>query len=173
MGGYCADCPQPAAPSFPLPFAMVRNPYCATEQRGAICTNRKCRNHSDEIRCETCNCSFSRSSLKQHESGKRHLGNVASSGSRPLAPLQTASVIQPALPANISSPAGGNTSIQDADPLINVSGEEDFFVEGSGTSINPFFPPTIHKFRIEKTNMSSSLSLQAVTVTPLLNSWCE
>jgi hypothetical protein len=112
LGGYCTDCPQPAAPSFALPFAMVRSPYCITAQMGGICTDNTCslRHGPGIMRCEPCNCSFPSGSLQQHESGRQHLQNVASSGSRPSAPSQTAPTIQPALPANISPPAGGNTS---------------------------------------------------------------
>jgi hypothetical protein len=152
-----------------------RSPYCTTAQRGGICTDSRCSKLHDVIRCDPCDCSFPSGSLQQHESGRQHLQNVAPSGSRPSAPSQTASTIQPALPANISPPAVGNTSRRDRDPRVNVSGEDclDFFVEGSGASTNPFFPPTTHRIWIEKTNMSSSLSLQAVTLTPFLGSWCE
>jgi hypothetical protein len=176
-GGYCTDCSLPVAPSFALPFVMVgsRSGYCTTAQRGRICTDSTCSKLHDVIRCEPCNCSFPSGSLQQHESGRQHLQNVASRRSRPSAPSQTAPTIQPAMPANISPPAGGGTSTRGTDPRVSVSGEGglDFSVEGSGASTNPFFPPTTHKIRIEKTNMSSSLSLQAVALTPYLGSWCE
>lgn len=154
---------------------MVKSPYCTTAQRGGTCTDRTCAKRHDVIRCEPCNCSLPSGSLQQHERGRQHLGNIASSGSRPSAPLQTASTIQPALPANISSPAGGNTSTRDSDPRVNVSSEDGlhFSVEGSGASTNTFFPLTTYKIRIEKTNMSSCLSLQGVTMTPSVGSWCE
>ena len=174
LGGYCTNCPLPAAPLFPLPFAMVRSTYCTTVQRGAICTDSTCSKLHDVIRCEPCNCSFPSGSLQQHETGRQHLRNVASSGSQPSAPSQTASTSRSAVPANISPPAEGNTSARDTDPLVNVSGESglDFFVEGSGASTDPFFPPTTRKIWIEKTNIPSNLSLQAVTLTPSLGSWC-
>lgn len=152
---------------------MVKPRYCTTAQSGRSCTDSTCSMRHDVIRCEPCNLSVRSGSLQQHESGRQHLRNVASSGSQPSAPSQTASTIQPALSANISPPAGGSTSTRDhTDPRVNVSGEGglDFFVEGSGASTNPFFPPTTHKVRID---MSSSLSLQAVTLTPYYGSWCE
>jgi hypothetical protein len=153
---------------------MLRS-YCITMQRGGICTDSTCSLRHDVLRCELCNCSFRPGTLQRHESGRQHLQNVASSRSRPSARLQTASTIQPARPANISPPAGGNTSTRGMDPRVNVSCEDgvDIFVEGSGASTNPFFPCTTHKIRIEKTNMSSCLSLQAVTLTSSLSSWCE
>ena len=168
------SCPLPAASSSALPFVMVRSGYCTTAQRGHTCTDSTCSKLHDVIRCEPCRCSFPSSSLQQHESGRQHLKNVASTVSRSSAHSRTDSTIQPSRPANISPPAG-NKSIRDTDPRVNVSGEAglDFSVEGSGASPNPFFPPTTHKIRIEKTNMSSCLSLQAVTLTPFLGSWCE
>lgn len=154
---------------------MVKSTYCITAQRGSICTDLRCTKLHDVIRCEPCNCSFPSGSLQQHQSGKQHLGNIASSGSRPSAPSQTAPTIQPAPPANIPSPAGGNTSTRNTDSRVNVSGGDglEFSVEGSGASTDPFFPPTTHKIRIEKTNMSSCLSIQGVTLTPSFGSWCE
>jgi hypothetical protein len=156
---------------------MVKSGYCTTAQRGGICTDSRCSKLHDVIRCEPCNCSFPSGSLQQHESGRQHLQNVASSRSRTSALLRTAPTIQPTRPANILPPAGGNTSqaARGTDPRVNVSGEDgvDFSVEGSGTSTNPFFPSTTHRIRIEKTNMSSCLSLQPVTLTPSLSSWCE
>jgi len=142
---------------FALPFSMVKS--------------RSKPHHA--IRCEPCNCSLTPGSLQQHESGRQHLQNVASSGSRPSAPSQTASTIRPAL-SNISPPAGSNTSTPDTDPRVHVSGEDglDFFVEGSGAPTNPYFPATTHRIWIEKTNTSSSLSLRAVTLTPF-GSWCD
>jgi hypothetical protein len=162
------------SPSFALPFAMV-SPYCITAQRGGICTDSTCSKLHDIVRCETCNCSFPRGSLQQHKSGRQHLSNVASSRSRRSAPSQRPSTIQPALHANISPPAGGNTPTRNTDPRVKVSGEDglDFFVEGSGASTNPFFPPTTHTIRIEKANTRTGVSLKAVTLTPSLGSWCE
>ncbi len=152
-----------------------RSGYCTTAQRGGTCTDSTCSLRHDVIRCEPCNRYFPSGSLQQHKSGRQHLHNVASNGARPSASSQTASTIQPTLPANTSPPAGSNASTQDTDPRVNVSGVDglDFIVEGSGAPTDPFFPPTTDKIRIEKTNMSSCLTLQSVTLTPFLGSWCE
>lgn len=168
-------CPQPAAPSFALPFAMVRSSYCKTAQRGGTCTDRTCSMRHDVIHCELCNRSFPSGSLRQHESGRQHLQNVASSRSRAPATSRTAPTVQPVPPANISPPAGGNTSTVVTDPRVKVSSEDglDFFVEGSGAPTNPFFPPATRKIRIERTNKSSCPVLRGVTLTPSLGSWCE
>jgi len=175
VGAYCTDCPLPAAPSFALPFAMVKSGYCTTAQSGGICTDSRCSKLHDVIRCEPCNCSFPSGSLQQHESGRQHLRNVASTGPQQSHPSQMTSNIQSAPPTNISTPVGVNTSTCDTDPRVNVSGEGGlyFFVEGSGTSANPFFSITNHNILIEKTNLSSSLSLQSVALIPPLGSWCE
>ncbi len=154
---------------------MVRSSYCITAQRGGTCNNSKCSLRHDVMRCELCNCSFPLGSLLQHETGRHHLQNVESNGARSSAPSQRTSTIQPTLPADISPPAGGNTSTRDTDPRVNVSGEDGlyFLVEGSGAPTNPFFPPNTRKILIEKTNESSSLSLQTINLTPPFGSWCE
>jgi hypothetical protein len=163
-----------AAPSLKLPFAMVS--YCVTTQKGGICTDNGCSLRHDLIRCEPCNCAFlpASGSLERHQRGRRHLQNVASSRARPSPSLEKPSTIQSAPSADIAPPAGGDASIIDTDPRINVSGEGglDFSVEGSGTSANTLFPSTDHNISIEKTNASSCLSLQSVTLRPFLGSRC-
>lgn len=165
-------CTQPAAPSFALPFTMVS--YCIHAQSEGTCTDGGCSMRHDSIRCELCNCSFPPASLQQHQSGKQHLRNVASNGAQPSPPPQLPPTIQ-SVPASISPKEEGNTSTSDTDSRVNISGEGglDFFVEGSGTSADPFFPSTNHNISIERTNASSNLSLQSITLRPPLGSWCE
>lgn len=170
-------CPWPAALIFPLPFAMVRPSsrpsYCSTALRGGTCTDNKCSKLHDLIRCEPCNCSFPPPSLQEHQNGRQHLRNALN---RPQ-PSPLTPAIQSALPANILPPTGGTSTVStcDTDPRVEVSSEDglDFFAEGSGTSTNPSFSSTNHNILIEKTNMSSCLSLQSVTLRPFLGSWCE
>jgi hypothetical protein len=168
-----APSPQHPASSFALPFAMVGS-ICSTALRGGTCTDSSCSMRHDLIRCEPCNRSILSTSLQEHRSGKQHLRNVASSGARPSPPSQTASTSLSTPPANTSPPVGG-IPIHDTDPRVNVSGEGglDFTVEGSGTSATPLFSSTNHKISIEKTNVSSNLSLQSITLRPSLGSWCE
>jgi hypothetical protein len=177
IGSWAATaCTLPAAPSLGLPFTMVRSsPYCATVQNGGICTDSRCSVSHDVIRCEPCNCSFPTPLLKQHQSGRQHLQNVASNRAQPAPPSQTASTIQTTPLADISPPAGGNASTGDKDPRVDVSGEGglEFSVEGSGTLADPLFPSTNHNISIEKTNASSCLFLQSVTPRSSLGSWCE
>jgi hypothetical protein len=165
-------CTLPVAPSLALPFAMVS--YCIITQKGGICTDNGCSLRHDLIRCEPCNCAFLPASLERHQRGRRHLQRVTSNRAQPYTPLETASTIQSAPSADISPPAGGNASTRDTDPRVNVSGEGglDFSVEGSGTSENLLFPSTNHSISIERTNVSSCLSLQSVTLRPFLGSWC-
>ena len=150
--------------------ASSRPSYCPTALRGGTCTDIKCSKLHDLIRCEPCNCSFPPPSLQEHRNGRQHLRNVLN---RPQ-PSPPSPTIRSAPPANVLPPAGG-TSTCDTDPRVEVSGEDglDFFVEGSGTSTNPSFSSTNHNISIEKTNMSSSLSLQSVTLRPFIGSWCE
>lgn len=66
----------------------------------------------------------------------------------------------------------------DTDPRVNVTGEGGlyFFVEGSGTSGDPFFFNNNRNILIEKANLPSGhLSIQSVDLTPppSLGSWCE
>jgi hypothetical protein len=154
---------------------MVNPAYCVMALRMGICTDSSCRMRHDVTRCELCNCSFPPGSLFQHQSGRQHLRNVASTGPQQSPPSQMTSNIQPAPPASISPPVEVNMSTCDTDPRVNVSGEGGlyFFVEGSGTSANPFFSFTNHNILIEKTDLSSGLSLQSVALTPPLGSWCE
>jgi hypothetical protein len=154
---------------------MVNPTYdCIAALKMGICTDSNCPMRHDRTRCELCNCSFSAASLFQHQSGRQHLRNVASTGPQQYPPQMTSN-IQSASPANISPPIGVNTSSCYTDPRVNVSGEGGlyFFVEGSGTSANPFFTFTNRNILIEKTNLSSCLSLQSVALTPPLGSWCE
>jgi hypothetical protein len=138
-------------------------------------SSRPMRNGS--TRCKLCDCIISSdsASLFRHQSGRRHRLNVASTGPQRSPPSQLTSNIQSAPPTNISPPVGVNICTYGSDPRVNVSGEDGlyFFVEGSGTSANPFFSFTNRNILIEKTNMSSCLSLQAVALTRPLGSWCE
>jgi hypothetical protein len=156
---------------------MVDPTYCIKALRRGICTDSSCPMRHDITRCEVCDCSFPHFSLSQHQSGKQHLRNVASTASGPQqSPFsKMTSNIWSAPPANISPPAGVNIPTCDTDPRINVSGEGGlyFFVEGSGTPGNPLFSVTNRNILIEKTNLSSSLSFQCVALTPPLGSWCE
>ena len=133
------------------------------------------RHDRKRARCELCNCSFSSADLLRHQNGRRHLQNAASTGPQQSHSLQMSSNIRSAPPANISPPVGINISNCDTDPRVNVSGEGGlyFFVEGSGTSGNPFLSFTNHNIIIEKTNMRTGISLQSVALTPPLGSWCE
>ena len=126
----------------------------------------------DPIRCEPCNCSVRPGSLQQHQNGRQHLRNVLKTARPSESPPAT--TIQSPPPADIS-PSAVDTSTRGTDPRVKVSGEDglDFFVEGSGTSANPSFAPTSHNISIERTNMSSCLSLQSITLRPSLGSWCE
>ena len=127
-----------------------------------------------QIRCEPCNCSFHPNSLQQHQNGRQHLRNVLKRAQPPESPSPPATTIQSPPPADIS-PSAAYTSTRDTDPRVKVSGENglNFFVEGSGTSTNPSFSSTNHNISIERTNMSSCLSLQSITLRPSLGSWCE
>ena len=150
---------------------MVKSPYCIIAQRGSVCTDSTSSMLDDVIRCKPCNYSFPLDSLQQHESGRQPLCNIKSSGSRLSAPSRTTSYIQHALPANISPPAGVTLAYPPGTQIDgSMSGEDghDFFVEGSRASENPFFPHGTHNNWIEKTDMSSSLSIIAVTLTPSL-----
>lgn len=82
--------------------------------------------------------------------------------------------IRSAPPANIPQPVGVDIPTFDTDPRVNVSGEGGlyFSVEGSGTPGIPLFSPTNRNILIKKTNLRSGLSLQSVTLTPPLGSWC-
>ena len=126
----------------------------------------------DPIRCEPCNCSFHPNLLQQHQNGRQHLRNVLKTAQPSESPPAT--TIQSPPPAGIS-PSAVDTSTCDTDPRVRVSGEDglDFFVEGSGTSANPSFSSINHNISIEKTNMTSSLSFQSMTLRPSLGSWCE
>ncbi|KAF8500416.1 hypothetical protein F5888DRAFT_1682082 [Russula emetica] len=154
---------------------MVNPTYCIAALKMGICTDSSCPMRHDRTRCELCNCSFSHASLFQHQSGRQHLRNVTSTGPQQSSPSQMTSNIQSAPPANISPQVGVNTSTCDTDPRVNVSGESGlyFFVEGSGTSANPFFSFANRYILIEKTDLPSVLSLQSVALTPPLGSWCE
>jgi len=161
--------------SFALPFTMVNPTYCIIALRLGFCSDSSCAMRHDITRCELCNCSFPPASLSQHQNGKQHFRNVASTGHQESPPSQMTSVIQSSPPANISPPLEVNLPTCDTDPRVNVSDEGGlyFFVEGSGTSANPFFSITNHNILIEKTNLPSGLSLRSVALTPPLGSRCE
>jgi hypothetical protein len=155
---------------------MVTTTHCITALRGGICRDSNCPMRHDVSRCEICDCTFPPASDLEHQSGRQHLRNLASTGPRQSPPSQMTSNIWSAPPANTISPqAGANISTCDTDPRVNVSGEDglDFFVEGSGTSANPSFSFTNRNIIIEKTNLSSCLILQSIALTPPRGSWCE
>jgi hypothetical protein len=160
--------------SLALPFTMVNPTYCITALKTGICMDSSCPMRHDITRCKLCHCSFPSASLFEHQSGRQHLRNLESAPQLSHPPQMTSNT-QFAPPANISPPVGINTSTCDEDPRVNVSGEGGlyFFVEGSGTSANPLFSFTNRNILIEKTNMSSCLSLQTVALTPPRGSWCE
>jgi hypothetical protein len=153
---------------------MVRS-FCTTALRGGTCRDSGCSMRHDLIRCEPCNCALPPTSLQQHRSGRQHLRNITSNRAQPSPPSQAASTIQSSPPANAPPPLEGITSTCDTDPRVNVSGKDglDFTVEGSRTLEGPLFSSTNHSISIEKTDMSSSLSLQSITLRPFLGSWCE
>ncbi|KAI9452272.1 hypothetical protein F5148DRAFT_514946 [Russula earlei] len=153
---------------------MVRPGYCLTVLQGGICTDNACSRRHDVLRCDPCKCSFPPSSFRQHQSGKQHRLNVALNGSpnpgtSPQSPpcQSTPSNPQSATPSNLP-PSEGNTSTLDMDPRVTVSGQDglDFIVEGSGTGEHPSFSSTSQTIVIEKTDVSSSVSVLSLALSP-------
>jgi hypothetical protein len=161
--------------SFALPFTMVNRTCCTKALRRGICTESSCPMRHDISHCELCDCSFPHGSLFEHQNGKQHLRNAATTGPQPSTPSQLTSIIRSAPPATLPLPVGLNIPACDTDPRVNVSSEGGlyFFVEGSGTPGIPLFSFSNRTILIEKTDLSSSLSIQSVALKPPLDSWCE
>ena len=106
---------------------MVKG-YCTTAQKGGTCKDINCSKSHDVIRCDPCNCFFPPSSFKEHQTGQRHLRNVASKGLRstttsrpPSSPsLQSTSSNLPTS-KNPSPPSTGNTSTRESASRVNGS----------------------------------------------------
>ncbi|KAI0253347.1 hypothetical protein BJV78DRAFT_1193720 [Lactifluus subvellereus] len=159
--------------------------YCATAIRGDTCTDDECPNHHEISRCEPCNCAFPTPLLEQHQSGKKHLRNVALNGhSNPGGPQQSpplqpgplnAQLLPPPTtppPPATPPPSSGGMPTLIADSRVVVSSEcgLDFVAEGTGTPENAslsFFAD--HTISITKTEVLSSLSVKSVVVEPFPN----
>jgi hypothetical protein len=159
--------------------------YCNTTLQGDKCTDSRCPYRHDILGCEPCGCSLPAPLLKQHQKGKEHLRNVASSrhtkSGTPQQPPSAQS--QPSSSGRLFTPpadtppiSGDNTSSPtNADPRATVSDEGglDFVAEGTGAAENILFPTISHVISVEKTEASSSLSVRSITLTPSPSSWCE
>ena len=137
--------------------------YCATAIRGGTCTDSECLKRHDVLRCEPCNCSFPAPLLGQHESGKKHLRNVAS---RP-----GPSSVPPEQPQDTPLSPSSDVPTPATDPRVTVSdqGGLDFVVEQTGNAENPSFSSVSFIVSITKTELPSSLSVKSLTVDPLSN----
>ena len=160
--------------------------YCPTTLMGAKCTDSRCQYCHDVLRCEPCGRSFPAPLLKQHQSGKQHLSNVAANGASTnpgtpqYSPSPSASLSpQPAPPQTTSPPSLGDTFaiVQVEDPRVIVSGQGglDFIAEEIATAAyrDPSFPVVSHNISIKKVTMTSSLSVQSLTLTPSPSRSCE
>ena len=159
--------------------------YCATTLQGDKCTDSRCPYRHDILRCEPCGRSLPAPSLQHHQKGKEHLRNVASN--RPTKPGTPPSQRRPPQGAQPSNrqftprentpppPSEVKTLIADVDPRVTVSGGGvlDFVAEGTGTEGNASFPDIRHTVLIEKTKLSSSLSVQSIALVPSPSPWCE
>jgi hypothetical protein len=114
--------------------------------------------------------------LEQHQSGQRHLHNVAlNSHLNPGSPQQSPPLQpgplngQPLPPPTTPPPSGGGTPTPAADSRVIVSSEGglDFVAEGTGTPNLSFFAD--FTISIMKTEVVSSLSVQSVVVEPIPN----
>ncbi|KAI0253350.1 hypothetical protein BJV78DRAFT_204673 [Lactifluus subvellereus] len=153
-------------------------PYCPTILSGGTCTDAECPNGHDIYRCEPCNCTFPTPWLEKHQSGKKHLRNVASNR-LPISGGPQQPTSQPGLP-NAQSvpppstlpPSSGSVPTHAADPRVIVSDEGglDFTVEGSINAGNPSFSSADIIVSITKTAVLSSLSVNNVVVAPIPNS---
>jgi hypothetical protein len=127
--------------------------------------------------CELCNCFFPPTgySLNQHQSGRRHLRNVASSGLLLFDTPQQSPLSWPESP-NTSPPSDGDAPTPTADPRVTVSDEGglEFLVVGTGDP-NPSFFPSSHTVLITKTEVKSKIFVKRCDLVPLssLNSQYE
>jgi hypothetical protein len=142
------------------------------------------RNAPAKMRCEACDCSFSPSSFQQHQRGKQHLRNVASNGHPSPGASQQLSTSSyhsgrsnpQFVPSQATSPPSvGVPPIRTTDPRVTVSHQDglDFVVEGTRSATPPVFSSINHTVSIEKTGVTSSLSVESVTISPSSGSWYE
>ena len=97
-----------------------------------------------EVLCATCNCYLPTSSLQQHLSGRRHLGNVASKGlskpgnPQPVSPSQSSSSnLHSTPPENASTRSRANAPEPNVVPPVTMS------VEGRSSSKVPYCATTL------------------------------
>jgi hypothetical protein len=156
--------------------------YCATTLQGATCVNSRCPYNHDVFHCELCERSFPASLLVQHQSAQLHLRNVAANGSpvpsTPRSPPLSQSPFSDLLSAPLANsyrPSGRTTPAPEVDPRVTVSDEGglNFVVDGTGTADNPSFPSISHTIVVEKTDVTSSLTVQSMKLIPSPNPWCE
>lgn len=137
-----------------------------------------------KMRCDACDCFFPVGSLRQHQSGKQHLQNVAPNGHPvPRAPRQPSpspshsawSNLQSPPPQATSPPSVGHPPVRAANPRVTVSHEGglDFFVEGTGSATHPAFSSINHTLLIDIPGVRSALSVESVTLSPPSGSWYE
>jgi hypothetical protein len=162
--------------SFALPFTMVA--YCTTALGGGTCTDIECPQRHDISRCESCNCAFPTPLLSQHQSGKKHLHNVASNGPPNSGTTWQSPSSQPgppnaqlAPPPNTTPLSSGRALMPTADPRFTVSDEGglDFIVEGMGDAENPSFSSANHTIVITKTEERSRIFVTNLVLSPLPN----
>jgi hypothetical protein len=159
--------------------------YCSTTLMGAKCTDSRCQYCHDVSRCEPCGRSFPAPLLKQHQSGKQHLSNVAANGAstNPGTPQSSLTVnlpkSQPAPPQTTLPSSSGNTFtiVQVEDPRVIVSGKSGLdFIAGEIATVayrDPSFPVVRHNISIKKGTMTSSLSVQSMTLALSPSRSCE
>jgi len=149
--------------------------YCATTLQGATCVNSRCPYNHDVFHCEPCGRSFPASLRVQHQSAQRHLQNVAANISpvpstprSPLSPYPSSDLLS-APTANVFQPPGPGV-----DPRITVSDEGGlyFAVDGTGSAHNPSFPSMSRTIVIKKTDVTSSLTVQSMKLSPSPNPSC-
>ena len=99
---------------------MLEN-CCPPAQNGGTCTDSTCSERHGWVRCVPCNCYLPTSSLEEHLSGRRHLGNVASKGLGKPGNSQPASPSQPSS-SNLHSTPPENTStrsrVKESEPVV-------------------------------------------------------
>ncbi len=160
--------------------------YCSTALAGGTCMDNACPDRHDISRCEPCGCSFPAGILGQHRSGRRHLRNVAANATpnpvTPHEPPPTSSNLPSSQPPSLPSASSPAFSVPEptpvtSDPRVTVSHEGglDLTAEGTETTGQLSFPLVEQTILIEKTEVSSSLSMPVVrlihpTDTPA--SWC-
>jgi hypothetical protein len=132
----------------------------------------------ESLLCELCNCSFHPNLLNQHQSGKKHRGNVASNRLPNVYTLQKPPLPWPGSPNTQLTPlpntlplSGGNAPTPAADPRVTVSDEGglDFLVVGTGDPIDL----SSHTVIITKTKVKSKIFVKSLDLVPLPNSQCE